>query len=133
MIPSIAVPVNDNYGLIMIIKLKLLLKKQTLLNWLYVGLSQLCASQHFVHDCFVVQGSELSGWSLGRWSNIGIDIHHNFPDLNSILWEAEAKKRIPRKVLNHHVPIPDWYQSSNASVSPVPRSPSETLLLLQRA
>ncbi|XP_060884337.1 inactive carboxypeptidase-like protein X2 [Labrus mixtus] len=62
-------------------------------------------------------GSELSGWSLGRWSNDGIDIHHNFPDLNSILWEAEAKKWIPRKMLNHHVPIPEWYQSKNASVA----------------
>uniref|UniRef100_A0A3Q3IJR4 Uncharacterized protein n=1 Tax=Monopterus albus TaxID=43700 RepID=A0A3Q3IJR4_MONAL len=62
-------------------------------------------------------GSELSGWSLGRWSNNGIDIHHNFPDLNSILWEAEAKKWISRKMFNHHVPIPEWYQSNNASVS----------------
>uniref|UniRef100_A0AAY5EZX7 Peptidase M14 domain-containing protein n=1 Tax=Electrophorus electricus TaxID=8005 RepID=A0AAY5EZX7_ELEEL len=33
------------------------------------------------------QGSELSGWSLGRWSQDGLDIHHNFPDLNAILWE----------------------------------------------
>uniref|UniRef100_UPI0037E9116B inactive carboxypeptidase-like protein X2 n=1 Tax=Semicossyphus pulcher TaxID=241346 RepID=UPI0037E9116B len=62
-------------------------------------------------------GSELSGWSLGRWSNDGIDIHHNFPDLNSILWEAEAKKWIPRKMFNHHVPIPEWYLSRNASVA----------------
>ncbi|CAB1416699.1 unnamed protein product, partial [Pleuronectes platessa] len=62
-------------------------------------------------------GSELSGWSLGRWSTDGIDIHHNFPDLNSILWEAEAKKWIPRKMFNHQVPIPEWYQSSNASVA----------------
>ncbi|XP_045924032.1 inactive carboxypeptidase-like protein X2 isoform X2 [Micropterus dolomieu] len=62
-------------------------------------------------------GSELSGWSLGRWSNDGIDIHHNFPDLNSILWEAEVKKWIPRKMFNHHVPIPEWYQSTNASVA----------------
>ncbi|XP_053710090.1 inactive carboxypeptidase-like protein X2 isoform X2 [Synchiropus splendidus] len=62
-------------------------------------------------------GSELSGWSLGRWSNIGIDVHHNFPDLNSILWEAEAKKWIPRKMFNHHVPIPQWYLSNNASVA----------------
>ena len=66
---------------------------------------------------FFSQGSELSGWSLGRWSNDGIDIHHNFPDLNSILWEAEAKKWIPRKMFNHHVPIPEWYLSKNASVS----------------
>ncbi|KAF6719357.1 Inactive carboxypeptidase-like protein X2 [Oryzias melastigma] len=62
-------------------------------------------------------GSELSGWSLGRWSNNGIDIHHNFPDLSSVLWEAEAKKWIPRKMFNHHVPIPEWYQSKNASVA----------------
>lgn len=62
-------------------------------------------------------GSELSGWSLGRWSQDGVDIHHNFPDLNSLLWEAEAKKWIPRKMLNHHIPIPEWYQSKNATVA----------------
>ncbi|XP_019738880.1 inactive carboxypeptidase-like protein X2 [Hippocampus comes] len=62
-------------------------------------------------------GSELSGWSLGRWSNDGIDIHHNFPDLNSILWEAEAKKWVPRRMANHYVPVPDWYRSQNASVA----------------
>ncbi|XP_056153080.1 inactive carboxypeptidase-like protein X2 [Lampris incognitus] len=62
-------------------------------------------------------GSELSGWSLGRWSQDGMDIHHNFPDLNSILWEAEAKKWIPRKMFNHHVSIPEWYQSKNATVA----------------
>uniref|UniRef100_A0A8C9RGD6 Inactive carboxypeptidase-like protein X2 n=1 Tax=Scleropages formosus TaxID=113540 RepID=A0A8C9RGD6_SCLFO len=61
-------------------------------------------------------GSELGGWSLGRWSQDGLDIHHNFPDLNSILWEAEAKKLSPRKVLNHHVPIPEWYQSKNVAM-----------------
>ncbi|KAG9346068.1 hypothetical protein JZ751_007885 [Albula glossodonta] len=62
-------------------------------------------------------GSELVGWSLGRWSQDGLDIHHNFPDLNSILWEAEAKNWVPRKVLNHHVPIPEWYQRKNATVA----------------
>uniref|UniRef100_A0A674PMT9 Inactive carboxypeptidase-like protein X2 n=1 Tax=Takifugu rubripes TaxID=31033 RepID=A0A674PMT9_TAKRU len=62
-------------------------------------------------------GSELSGWSLGRWSSNGIDIHHNFPDLNTILWEAEAKKWTPRKTSNHHIPIPEWYLSNNASVA----------------
>ncbi|KAG7492643.1 hypothetical protein MATL_G00016910 [Megalops atlanticus] len=62
-------------------------------------------------------GSELGGWSLGRWSQDGLDIHHNFPDLNSILWEAEAKNWVPRKVQNHHVPIPEWYQMKNATVA----------------
>ncbi|MFT7807315.1 inactive carboxypeptidase-like protein X2 [Arapaima gigas] len=62
-------------------------------------------------------GSELGGWSVGRWSQDGLDIHHNFPDLNSILWEAETKKLSSRKVLNHHVPIPEWYQSKNATVA----------------
>ncbi|KAJ8360177.1 hypothetical protein SKAU_G00167020 [Synaphobranchus kaupii] len=62
-------------------------------------------------------GSELGGWSLGRWSPDGLDIHHNFPDLNSILWEAEARMWVPRKVLNHHLSIPDWYQSENATVA----------------
>ncbi|XP_075999639.1 inactive carboxypeptidase-like protein X2 [Genypterus blacodes] len=62
-------------------------------------------------------GSELSGWSLGRWSHDGIDIHHNFPDLNSVLWEAETKKWNPRKMFNHHLPIPEWYLTTNASVA----------------
>ncbi|XP_016323836.1 inactive carboxypeptidase-like protein X2 [Sinocyclocheilus anshuiensis] len=62
-------------------------------------------------------GSELSGWSLGRWSQDGLDIHHNFPDLNSVLWDAEAQKWVPRKFHNHHVPIPDWYRSTNATVA----------------
>uniref|UniRef100_A0A8C9VPB5 Inactive carboxypeptidase-like protein X2 n=1 Tax=Scleropages formosus TaxID=113540 RepID=A0A8C9VPB5_SCLFO len=61
-------------------------------------------------------GSELGGWSLGRWSQDGLDIHHNFPDLNSILWEAEVRKWVPRKVFNHHVPIPEWYYSRNETV-----------------
>ncbi|CAL8263507.1 unnamed protein product [Arctogadus glacialis] len=62
-------------------------------------------------------GSELCGWSLGRWSQDGMDIHHNFPDLNSILWEAEVKKWIPRKMHNHHVAVPGWYQARNATVA----------------
>ncbi|TTC29617.1 Inactive carboxypeptidase-like protein X2 [Bagarius yarrelli] len=48
-------------------------------------------------------GSELSGWSQGRWSQDGFDIHHNFPDLNNVLWEAESRKWVPRKFHNHHV------------------------------
>ncbi|KAK6482205.1 inactive carboxypeptidase-like protein X2 [Huso huso] len=62
-------------------------------------------------------GSELGGWSLGRWTEDGIDINHNFPDLNSILWEAEAKKLVPRKVPNHQIPIPEWYMYDNTTVA----------------
>ncbi|XP_056089753.1 inactive carboxypeptidase-like protein X2 isoform X2 [Rhinichthys klamathensis goyatoka] len=62
-------------------------------------------------------GSELSGWTLGRWSHDGLDIHHNFPDLSSVLWEAENRNWVPRKFHNHHIPIPDWYRSENASVA----------------
>ncbi|NXX28575.1 CPXM2 protein, partial [Nicator chloris] len=53
-------------------------------------------------------GSELGGWSLGRWTQDGIDINNNFPDLNSLLWESEDQKKTKRKVPNHHIPIPDW-------------------------
>ncbi|NWI11041.1 CPXM2 protein, partial [Crypturellus soui] len=53
-------------------------------------------------------GSELGGWSLGRWTQDGIDINNNFPDLNSLLWESEDQKKNKRKVPNHHIPIPDW-------------------------
>uniref|UniRef100_A0A4W3HKQ0 Inactive carboxypeptidase-like protein X2 n=1 Tax=Callorhinchus milii TaxID=7868 RepID=A0A4W3HKQ0_CALMI len=62
-------------------------------------------------------GSELAGWSLGRWTHDGIDINHNFPDLNSILWEAEDRKRASKKEKNHHIPIPEWYLFENATVA----------------
>uniref|UniRef100_A0A667Y8T2 Carboxypeptidase X, M14 family member 1 n=1 Tax=Myripristis murdjan TaxID=586833 RepID=A0A667Y8T2_9TELE len=31
------------------------------------------------------KGSELAGWAYGRYSYEGIDLNHNFPDLNNIL------------------------------------------------
>ncbi|XP_067389491.1 inactive carboxypeptidase-like protein X2 isoform X2 [Emydura macquarii macquarii] len=63
------------------------------------------------------EGSELGGWSLGRWTQDGIDINNNFPDLNTMLWEAEDRKRVQRKVPNHHIPIPEWYLSENTTVA----------------
>ena len=63
------------------------------------------------------QGSELGGWSLGRWTHDGIDINNNFPDLNTLLWGAEDRQNIPRKVPNHYVAIPEWFLSENATVS----------------
>lgn len=65
----------------------------------------------------VSQGSELGGWSLGRWTHDGIDINNNFPDLNTLLWEAEDRKNIARKVPNHYIAIPEWFLSENATVS----------------
>ncbi|XP_072335373.1 inactive carboxypeptidase-like protein X2 isoform X2 [Scyliorhinus torazame] len=62
-------------------------------------------------------GSELVGWSLGRWTHDGIDINHNFPDLNSVLWEGEERRNVYRKMNNHHLPIPEWYLSENATVA----------------
>ncbi|XP_042316930.1 inactive carboxypeptidase-like protein X2 [Sceloporus undulatus] len=62
-------------------------------------------------------GSELGGWSLGRWTQDGIDINNNFPDLNTLLWEAEDRRKVQRKVPNHHIPIPEWYLSENATVA----------------
>ncbi|XP_048362113.1 inactive carboxypeptidase-like protein X2 isoform X2 [Sphaerodactylus townsendi] len=62
-------------------------------------------------------GSELGGWSLGRWTEDGIDINNNFPDLNTLLWEAEDRWKVQKKVPNHHIPIPDWYLSENATVA----------------
>lgn len=69
------------------------------------------------HLIIALQGSELGGWSLGRWTEDGIDINNNFPDLNTLLWEAEDRWKLQRKVPNHHIPIPDWYLSENATVS----------------
>ncbi|XP_030687850.1 inactive carboxypeptidase-like protein X2 isoform X4 [Globicephala melas] len=63
------------------------------------------------------QGSELGGWSLGRWTHDGIDINNNFPDLNTLLWGAEDRQNIPRKVPNHYIAIPEWFLSENATVA----------------
>ncbi|XP_059889871.1 inactive carboxypeptidase-like protein X2 isoform X2 [Delphinus delphis] len=63
------------------------------------------------------QGSELGGWSLGRWTHDGIDINNNFPDLNTLLWGAEGRQNIPRKVPNHYIAIPEWFLSENATVA----------------
>lgn len=52
------------------------------------------------------QGSELSGWTTGHWTEDGHDIFQNFPDLNSVLWEAEDKGMVPKLTPNHHVKIP---------------------------
>ncbi|XP_052052817.1 inactive carboxypeptidase-like protein X2 isoform X1 [Apodemus sylvaticus] len=62
-------------------------------------------------------GSELGGWSLGRWTHDGIDINNNFPDLNTLLWEAEDRQNAPRKVPNHYIGIPEWFLSENATVA----------------
>ncbi|XP_062927939.1 inactive carboxypeptidase-like protein X2 isoform X2 [Mobula hypostoma] len=62
-------------------------------------------------------GSELAGWSLGRWTHDGIDINHNFPDLNSVFWQAEERRWGYKKVNNHHLPIPEWYLSKNTTVA----------------
>ncbi|XP_023585649.1 inactive carboxypeptidase-like protein X2 [Trichechus manatus latirostris] len=62
-------------------------------------------------------GSELGGWSLGRWTHEGIDINNNFPDLNTLLWESEDRQNVPRRVPNHYIAIPEWFLSENATVA----------------
>uniref|UniRef100_A0A665U6V3 Si:ch1073-459j12.1 n=1 Tax=Echeneis naucrates TaxID=173247 RepID=A0A665U6V3_ECHNA len=52
-------------------------------------------------------GSELSSWTTGHFTDNGFDIFKNFPDLNSILWDAEDKGLVPKLTPNHHVPIPE--------------------------
>uniref|UniRef100_A0A3B4GM61 Peptidase M14 domain-containing protein n=1 Tax=Pundamilia nyererei TaxID=303518 RepID=A0A3B4GM61_9CICH len=55
-------------------------------------------------------GSELSSWTTGHFTNEGFDIFQNFPDLNSILWDAEDKGMVPKLTPNHHVPIPEHFE-----------------------
>lgn len=63
------------------------------------------------------QGSELVGWAEGRWNQQGIDLNHNFADLNTPLWEAEDDGLVPDTVPNHHLPLPTYYTLPNATVS----------------
>lgn len=67
------------------------------------------------------QGSELAGWAEGRYSYEGIDMNHNFPDLNNIMWDAEETAADASKVPNHYIPIPEYYTKEDAMVS----SPSD--------
>ncbi|XP_047601999.1 probable carboxypeptidase X1 isoform X2 [Lutra lutra] len=68
------------------------------------------------------RGSELVGWAEGRWNQQGIDLNHNFADLNTPLWEAEDDGLVPDTVPNHHLPLPTYYTLPNATVAPETRA-----------
>nr|XP_031360503.1 probable carboxypeptidase X1 [Lonchura striata domestica] len=61
-------------------------------------------------------GSELVGWAMGRWTYEGIDLNHNFADLNTALWDAEDNELVPHEFPNHYIPIPEYYTFANATV-----------------
>ncbi|XP_053735240.1 probable carboxypeptidase X1 [Synchiropus splendidus] len=63
------------------------------------------------------KGSELSGWALGRYSYDGIDMNHNFADLNSVMWTAIELETDRSKLINHYFPIPEQYTSEDAFVA----------------
>lgn len=67
-----------------------------------------------------LQGSELAGWAEGRYSFEGIDLNHNFPDLNNIMWQAQEKAGDASKVPNHYIPIPQYYTEEDAMVRLLP-------------
>ncbi|XP_037754395.1 probable carboxypeptidase X1 [Chelonia mydas] len=67
-------------------------------------------------------GSELAGWAMGRWTYEGIDLNHNFADLNTALWDAEDNELVPHKFPNHYLPIPEYYTFANATVAPETRA-----------
>lgn len=66
------------------------------------------------HPISTLQGSELSSWTTGHFTNEGFDIFQNFPDLNSILWDAEDKGMVPKLTPNHHVPIPEHFEANSS-------------------
>ncbi|KAG7510949.1 putative carboxypeptidase X1 [Solea senegalensis] len=68
------------------------------------------------------KGSELAGWAEGRYSFEGIDLNHNFPDLNNIMWDTQEKAANPAKVPNHYIPIPQYYTEEDATVAPETRA-----------
>ncbi|XP_017271167.1 probable carboxypeptidase X1 [Kryptolebias marmoratus] len=68
------------------------------------------------------KGSELAGWADGRYSFEGIDLNHNFPDLNNIMWDAQEKAAAKSKVSNHYIPIPEYYTQEDAFVAPETRA-----------
>ncbi|XP_042349029.1 probable carboxypeptidase X1 [Plectropomus leopardus] len=63
------------------------------------------------------KGSELAGWAWGRYSYEGIDMNHNFADLNSGMWTAIELETDRSKLINHYFPIPEQYTSEDAFVA----------------
>ncbi|KAM7000214.1 putative carboxypeptidase X1 isoform 2-T2 [Tautogolabrus adspersus] len=63
------------------------------------------------------KGSELAGWAFGRYSYEGIDMNHNFADLNSVMWNAIELETDRSKLINHYFPIPEQYTSEDAFVA----------------
>uniref|UniRef100_A0A3Q0SYE8 Carboxypeptidase X, M14 family member 1 n=1 Tax=Amphilophus citrinellus TaxID=61819 RepID=A0A3Q0SYE8_AMPCI len=63
------------------------------------------------------KGSELAGWALGRYSYEGIDMNHNFADLNSVMWTAIELETDRSKLINHYFPIPEQYTTEEAFVA----------------
>ncbi|XP_008312053.1 probable carboxypeptidase X1 [Cynoglossus semilaevis] len=68
------------------------------------------------------KGSELAGWADGRYSFERIDLNHNFPDLNNIMWDAKELAADPSKVPNHYIPMPEYYTKDDATVAPETRA-----------
>ncbi|XP_071338522.1 inactive carboxypeptidase-like protein X2 [Trachinotus anak] len=66
------------------------------------------------HEEALEAGSELSSWITGHFTENGFDIFQNFPDLNSILWDAEDKGMVPKLTPNHHVPIPENFETNSS-------------------
>ncbi|XP_026801578.3 inactive carboxypeptidase-like protein X2 isoform X1 [Pangasianodon hypophthalmus] len=69
------------------------------------------------HETAFEKGSELGSWTLGHWTEDGHDIFQNFPDLNTVYWNAEDKGMVPKLTPNHHVPIPDGYLAENGPLA----------------
>lgn len=57
---------------------------------------------------------------MGRYSYEGIDMNHNFADLNTIMWNALELETDKSKLINHYFPIPEQYTSEEAFVSKLP-------------
>ncbi|XP_047196653.1 probable carboxypeptidase X1 isoform X2 [Hippoglossus stenolepis] len=69
------------------------------------------------HETAFKKGSELAGWAVGRYSYEGIDMNHNFADLNSEMWNAIELETDRSKLINHYFPIPEAYTSEQAYVA----------------
>ncbi|NWI17245.1 AEBP1 protein, partial [Crypturellus soui] len=52
-------------------------------------------------------GSELGNWALGHWTEEGYDLFENFPDLAAPLWAAQERQRVPPRVPEQRLPVPE--------------------------
>uniref|UniRef100_A0A672KKJ2 Peptidase M14 domain-containing protein n=1 Tax=Sinocyclocheilus grahami TaxID=75366 RepID=A0A672KKJ2_SINGR len=108
------------------------LGRELLLNLMeYICQEYKCGNQCIVHlvketsihllpsmnpDGYEMAYKKVEWGKASRVVNEGIDMNHNFADLNTVMWDAIKLEIDKSKLINHYFPIPEHYTSEDAMV-----------------